>query len=59
MGVIDLSPPIRKNNVLADDSRVKNPSSRSILPNCYLNFTMVGDQDDELAFASDKMDSKW
>lgn len=51
--VVDLAPQIRRNFVEVDDQRIIAPSARPLLPVAYENRAMVGDQDDELAFAAD------
>lgn len=53
--VVDLAPAIRQNWVLIEDQRVFAPDLRASFPNGYFNYTMTGDQDDELAFAT----SRW
>ncbi|WP_404415565.1 discoidin domain-containing protein [Brevundimonas vesicularis] len=51
--VIDLAPNSRRNFVDVDDMRTKAPSERSLGPGSgYTMQWMVGDQDDELAFAA-------
>lgn len=51
--VIDLAPNLRRNFVDVDDLRAKAPSERSLGPGSgYASQWMVGDQDDELAFAA-------
>lgn len=51
--VVDLAPQARRNFVEVDDQRIVEPSSRPVLPPSFENRVMVGDQDDELAFAAD------
>jgi hypothetical protein len=50
--VVDIAPQIRRNIVQSSDQRVVEPNLMPVIPNGYVNFTMTGDQDDELAFAA-------